>query len=107
MKKHFKFKINDPKQLIIALTGAFSTWAATGFQKDMPHLTYVIIGFVTGGLASAEIGHNSQSIPQDTHIATPYAQNLVSASPQSDVENPVKSSTDIKKLIKINSAIIK
>ena len=70
MKKHFNFHIFDAKQLTIALTGSFSAWAATGFQKDLPHLGYVVVGFITGGL----ISHSSSSSPNvmaDSHIQTP------------------------------------
>ena len=111
MKKHFKFDIIDPKQLAIAMTGAFSTWAATGFQKDLPHLGYVLIGFVTGGLMS----HNSMSSPNvmpDSHIITPYANNINDSS--SDVPPKTQElgiykpeGADVKEVIKINSGLIK
>lgn len=111
MKKHFKFHIFDAKQLTIAMTGAFSTWAATGFQRDLPHLGYVLTGFITGGLVS----HNSMSSPNvmpDSHIITPYANNIndgdSKGTPSSSETEPYKpEGTDIKKVIKINSGIIK
>ena len=74
LKHHFKFQIFDAKQLMIASTGAFSTWAATGFQRDLPHIGYVLVGFITGGLVS----HNSMNSPNvlpDSHIQTPYVNN--------------------------------
>lgn len=111
MKKHFKFDIIDPKQLMIAMTGAFSTWAATGFQRDLPHLGYVLIGFVTGGLMS----HNSSSSPNvmsDAHIQTPYANNINdnsnSVPPKAQELGIYKSEgADVKEVIKINSGLIK
>jgi len=122
IKHHFKFSVADAKQLGIAFTGAISAWAATGFQRDVAHLAYPIIGFITGGLAS----HNSMASPNvnpDSHIITPYASNIEDNI--SDVPEPsdagLKSKTDdsiapqiyksegvdIKKVIKINSGIVK
>ena len=111
MKKHFKFHIFDAKQLAIAMTGAFSTWAATGFQRDLPHLGYILVGFITGGLVS----HNSMSSPNvmpDSHIITPYANNINDGSsgvPEKSKESELykPEGVDVKKVIKINSNIIK
>lgn len=110
IKHHFKFHIFDAKQLMIAMTGAFSTWAATGFQRDLPHLSYVIVGFITGGLVS----HNSMSSPNvqpDSHIMTPYVNNIEDGSksvplimPETQIYKP--EGTNVKKVIKINSGII-
>jgi hypothetical protein len=108
MKHHFRFHIFDAKQLTIAMTGAFSTWAATGFQHDMPHLGYILVGFITGGLVS----HESMADPNITppsHIATPYLANI----DDGGVTKPIPSDTyqpegaDIKKVIKINSGLVK
>jgi hypothetical protein len=102
MKDHFKFQIFDAKQLMIAFTGAFSAWAATGFQHDLPHVGYILVGFITGGLVS----HNSESSPNtvpESHIQTPYLSNL----DDGGKTEPVKTTqTDIKKLVKINSNLI-
>lgn len=111
MKHHFKLHIFDAKQLAIAMTGAFSTWAATGFQRDLPHLGYVLTGFITGGLVS----HNSMSSPNvlpDSHIITPYANNINDGSSSVPAKLPEDSTykaegVDVKKVIKINSGIIK
>ena len=75
LKHHFKFNIFDAKTLGIAMTSSFSTWAATGFQHDLSHLSYVAVGFITGGLVS----HNSMASPNvtpDSHIQTPYVSNI-------------------------------
>jgi len=109
IKHHFKFTIGDAKQLSIAFTGAISAWAATGFQRDIAHLSYPIIGFITGGLVS----HNSTNDPgvlPPSHIETPYANNINDNS--EGVPGPILTTyksegTDVKKLIKINSRIIK
>lgn len=111
LKHHFKFHIFDAKQLAIAATGAISTWAATGFQRDFPHLAYVVIGFITGGLVS----HNSSSNPgvlPESHIQTPYVNNInyhSDAVPDqlSDTQIYKSEGVDVKKVIKINSGIVK
>jgi len=111
IKHHFKFQILDAKQLAIAATGAFSTWAATGFQRDLPHLGYVLVGFITGGLVS----HNSTFDPgvsAPSHIETPYANNINDHSdlvpePASEIGTYKPEGTDVKRVIKINSGIVK
>ena len=110
--KSFKFLINDAKQLTIAMTGAFSTWAATGFARDTGHLAYVGIAFVTGALVS----HNSMSSPNNlppSHIITPYVNNINDGNKMvPEMSDPETSAykpegTDVKKIIKINSGLIK
>jgi hypothetical protein len=111
IKHHFKFSVADAKQLSIAFVGAISAWAATGFQRDIAHLMYPIMGFVTGGLAS----HNSMANPNvtpDSHIVTPYVANIEdhsSVPPEPISEKlPYKSEgTDLKKVIKINSSMVR
>ena len=107
LKHHFRFPILDPKQLTIALTSSFSTWAAVGFQRDSQHLGYVLVGFITGGL----ISHNSTSSPNvqpDSHIVTPYSNNIDDKSesipplisPVPKLSSPITETTAVK----INSA---
>jgi hypothetical protein len=111
IKNHFKFNIGDAKQLAIALISSYGMWAATGFQKSITGLIYPIMGFVTGGLAS----HNSSSSPNvlpDSHIQTPYANNINDGSkevpPTLPQQEPYKSEgVDVKKVIQINSGMIK
>jgi len=110
LKDHFKFHIFDAKQLTIAMTGAFSTWAATGFQHDMPHLGYILVGFITGGLVSHESMANPNVTP-DSHIATPYLANIDDGGvtkPIAIPSDPYKpEGADVKQVIKINSGLIK
>jgi hypothetical protein len=112
LKDHFRFNVADAKQLSIALMSSYAMWAATGFQKDIAHLAYPIVGFITGGLAS----HNSSNSPNvmaDSHIQTPYVNNIDDKSndvptivnPDLGVYKP--EGADVKKIIKINSGIIK
>jgi hypothetical protein len=111
LKHHFKFNIFDAKTLGIAMTSSFSTWAATGFQHDLSHLSYVAVGFITGGLVS----HNSMASPNvtpDSHIQTPYVSNIEDKNPGVPEPSPVVQTykpegADVKKVIQINSGIIK
>lgn len=112
LKDHFKFNVSDAKQLSIALMSSYAMWAATGFQKDFAHLAYPIVGFITGGLAS----HNSSNSPDvmaDSHIQTPYVNNIDdknSAAPamvNPDLSTYKPEGTDVKKVIQINSGVIK
>jgi len=106
-----KLHLFDAKQLMIALTGAFSTWAATGFQHDPAHLSYVLVGFITGGLVS----HNptaSPNVTPDSHIQTPYLANMddggSALKPIAIPQDPYKpEGTDVKRVIQINSGIVK
>jgi len=110
IKDHFKFNVSDAKQLSIALMSSYAMWAASGFQKDIAHLAYPIIGFVTGGLASHS-SSNSPNVMPDSHIQTPYVNNIddkSSAVPEKiapDVYKP--EGADVKKIIQINSGVIK
>jgi hypothetical protein len=107
-----KFHILDAKQLLIALTSAFSTWAATGFQHDAVHLTYILIGFITGGLVSHDTMANPNIAPE-SHIQTPYLSNMEDHNPGTpepiNIPNsPYKAEgTDVVKVIKINSGLLK
>jgi hypothetical protein len=111
LKHHFKFDLSDAKQLAIALMGAYGMWAATGFQKSISGLMYPIMGFITGGLASHNSSYSPNVMP-DSHIQTPYVNNINdgnSGVPEqiisSDIYKP--EGADVKKVIKINSGIIK
>ena len=109
IKDHFKFLINDAKQLSIAFTSAISTWAATGFQRDLPHLGYVLVGFITGGLVSHST-MNSPNVMPDSHVMTPYVNNIDDGSkavPEALQDTYKPEGADVKKIIKINSGIIK
>ena len=111
LKHHFRFNVGEAKQLAIALISSYGMWAATGFQKSITGLLYPIMGFITGGLAS----HNSMSSPNvmpDSHIQTPYVNNIDDGSsgvPEKIGEIKIykPEGADVKKVIQINSNIIK
>lgn len=111
LKDHFKFAVKDAKQLAIALMGAYGMWAATGFQRTWSGLMYPIMGFVTGGMASRNSSYSPNVLP-DSHIQTPYANNINDGSKEiPTLVNPETEykpeGTDVKKVIQINSGIIK
>ena len=109
IKEHFKFLINDAKQLSIAFTSAISTWAATGFQRDLPHLGYVLMGFLTGAMVSHSTMNSPNTLP-DSHIITPYVNNINDGSnslPPQVPDTYKPEGIDVKKVIKINSGLIK
>jgi len=111
MSKHFRFRIFDAKQLTIALTGAFSTWAATGFQHDPAHLGYILVGFITGGLVSHESAA-SPSVTPESHIQTPYLANIDDggAGPKQmpvPADPYVPEGTNVRRVIQINSGLIR
>jgi hypothetical protein len=111
LKHHFKFNIGDAKQLGIALISSYGMWAATGFQKSITGLLYPVMGFITGGLASHNSSYSPNVLP-DSHIQTPYVNNINdgnSGVPESFSEVKVykPEGVDVKRVVKINSSIIK
>ena len=96
--RHFKFA-GDWKQLSIAFLGAFSVWAARGFSTDISTVSYILVGFITGGIASLEAPGG--------HMGIPYAQNH-DETPHTVAETPIPTEgADVVKIIKINSGLLK
>lgn len=98
--KHFKFPIRDAKNLAIAFIGAFGGWAARGFAHDFMSLWYAFGGFFIGGLTSHETSA-SPNVSADSHIQTPYSNNLTATT------DTTSTGTNVQQVIKINSGIIK
>ena len=87
LKHHFKFNVGEAKQLGIALISSYGMWAATGFQKTITGLLYPIMGFITGGLASHSSTSSPNVMPQ-SHIETPYVNNIDDKSNQTPSQLP-------------------
>ena len=87
LKHHFKFNVGEAKQLGIALISSYGMWAATGFQKTITGLLYPIMGFITGGLASHSSTSSPNVMPQ-SHIETPYVNNIDDKSNQTPPQLP-------------------
>ena len=87
LKHHFKFNVGEAKQLGIALISSYGMWAATGFQKTVTGLLYPVMGFITGGLASHSSTASPNVMPQ-SHIETPYVNNIDDKSNQTPSQLP-------------------
>lgn len=67
--------VSNPKALTLGATTGISAWAAAGFATDAHHLALVAVS-VLGGTA---VPHNPPSSPNvlpESHIITPYANNV-------------------------------
>jgi len=73
----FKLPISDPKAVSLASVAGLVTWKASNFAVDPSHLTEVALAALTGGA----VPHNPASRPdiaEESHIVTPYANNIES-----------------------------
>ena len=70
-----KLNFNSPVHLAISGTAALGTWAATGYSTDPKHLVAVATAAVAG-VASHSSDSSSPNVTADSHIVTPYANNL-------------------------------
>lgn len=67
--------ITNPKAVGLASTTAFTTWSACNFSTDTHHLLLVAVAALGGGA----VPHNPTSNPgiaPESHIVTPYVNNL-------------------------------
>ena len=67
--------ITNPKALALASGTAMTTWTACGYATDLHHLMLVGIAALGGG----SVPHNPTSSPDvkpDSHIVTPYVNNI-------------------------------
>lgn len=70
-----RFPISNPKSVTLAATTGMSAWAAAGFTTDPHHLALVAVSTL-GGMA---VPHNPSTQPNvlpESHIVTPYANNM-------------------------------
>jgi hypothetical protein len=71
-----RFHATDPKALGLAAMTGMSAWGATGFSTDVKRvLMFVLPSFIGGGC----VPHNPTSNPNikdESHIVTPYQNNL-------------------------------
>jgi hypothetical protein len=73
----FKFPVSDPKAVGLAGVAGLAAWKASNFSVDPSHLTEVALAALTGGA----VPHNPTSRPDvesESHIVTPYANNIES-----------------------------
>lgn len=70
-----KLNFSSPVHVAFGGTAALGTWAATGYSTDPKHLAAVVLaGF--GGVASHAENPSSPNVPAESHIITPYANNI-------------------------------
>lgn len=70
-----KLNFTSPAHLAISGTAALTTWAATGYSTDPKHLGAVVLA-ATAGVASESRPMSSPNVQPDSHIITPYANNI-------------------------------
>ena len=70
-----KLNITSPAQLAIAGSAGLTTWAAMGYSTDVKHLVAVVTATL-GGTASHVPNSSSPNVQADSHIVTPYANNI-------------------------------
>jgi len=70
-----KFNFTSPTHLAIAGSAGLATWAATGYSTDPKHLVAVATAAL-GGTASHTSNSSSPNVQADSHIVTPYANNI-------------------------------
>ena len=71
-----RFHVTDPKALTLAAGTAMTTWGATGFSTDIKKVLMFVVPSFMGGAA---VPHNPTSQPNiaaESHIVTPYQNNL-------------------------------
>jgi len=70
-----KFNLSNPVHLTIGSTASLGTWAAMGYPTDAKHLLAVAIPMVAGVTSHSE-DSSSPNVPANSHIVTPYANNI-------------------------------
>jgi len=70
-----KLNLTSPTHLALSGTAAMGTWAATGYSTDPKHLAAVIMAAMAG--SASEVSDSSNpNVSADSHIMTPYANNI-------------------------------
>ena len=70
-----KFNFKSPVSMGIASTAGFTAWANSGFSTDIKHISLA----VSAALAGSAGQHYSSSAPNvqaESHIVTPYVNNV-------------------------------
>lgn len=70
-----KLNFSSPTHLAIAGTAGLTTWAATGYSTDPKHLVAVASATIAG-VSSHTSDVSSPNVQADSHIITPYANNI-------------------------------
>lgn len=70
-----KFDFKNPVNMSIASTAGFTAWANSGFSTDIKHVVLAVSTALTGA-ASPNISSSKPNISAESHIITPYANNV-------------------------------
>ena len=70
-----KFDAKNPVNMGIASTLGMTSWANAGFATDPKHLILAAVTSLTG-LASPTNMTNKPNVSAESHIITPYVNNL-------------------------------
>ena len=71
-----RFHLTDPKALTIAAGTGMSAWGATGFSTDIKKVLMFVLPSFLGGAAVPHNPTSQPNIPSESHIITPYANNV-------------------------------
>jgi len=72
-----KINTKDPVALGIASTSAYTSWSMLGYPTDIKHLI-VVATTALGGITSPSQNSSSTNVQADSHIVTPYVNNIES-----------------------------
>ena len=73
----YRLPISDPKAMGLASVAGLAAWKASNFALDPSHLSAVALAALTGAAAPSN-SSSKPNISADSHIVTPYANNLES-----------------------------
>ena len=72
-----KFNVTNPVSMGIAGSAGMTTWAAMGYPTDPKHLVAVVSTLLAGS-AQPNNSPSKPNVSADSHIVTPYVNNIES-----------------------------
>jgi len=70
-----QLNLKSPVSIGIASSAGFTAWAASGFAPDIKHIG-LAISAALAGTASPSYNSSSPNVQADSHIMTPYVNNV-------------------------------
>ena len=70
-----KLNLTNPVTLGVSGTAGFTTWAAMGYPTDPKHLV-AVASSVLAGSATPSSSTASPNVSAESHIMTPYVNNI-------------------------------
>ena len=71
-----KFNFRSPVSMGIAGTAAFTAWANSGFAPDVKHIG-LAISAALAGTATPSFSSSAPNVQSESHVVTPYVNNVV------------------------------